>query len=75
MISPRTIVNDAVSMCDFIFGLNANELIIMWSGVFPDISMAKDKIDVIKSMICRILERKYAMSDKESEQMLINQDA
>lgn len=64
-----------VSMRDFMYGLNVNELITLWSGVFPDISMAKDKTSAIKRMICRILERKYAMHDKESEKMLINQDA
>lgn len=74
-MKPRQIINDAVSMRDFMFDLNTNELTTLWNAVFPDISMAKDKIDVIKSMICRILERKYAMHDKESEKMLINQDA
>lgn len=60
--SPKTIINDAVSMRDFMNELSMNELTTLWNAVFPDISMAQDKTATIKRMVCRILERKYAMS-------------
>ncbi len=59
---PRQIINNAVSMRDFMSELSMNELTTLWNAVFPDISMAQDKTAAIKRMVRRIFERKYAMS-------------
>ena len=67
MTTHKTMTDDIKLIWHFIRDLQIEELASIWKNVLPEVPIAYDKTIIVK-MVCKILEKKYDISDKKIRQ-------